>query len=88
MMYENIKKLREIYYNRDNFLSYVNDEINNDKNSSLAISISYDLKAGSYIKKAKIYQDLENKRAVHYADILNTLRILKHFYMSSLKANF
>lgn len=72
-MHENIKKLREIYDNGGNVLSYVKDETNNDKNSSLAISISYDLQAGSYIKKAKTYHDLENKRAGLYADVLNTL---------------
>lgn len=44
-MHENINKLREIYDNGGNVLSYVKDDSNNDKNSSLAISICYDLQA-------------------------------------------
>ena len=72
-MHKNLKKLREIYDNGGNVLSYVKGESNSDKNSSLAISISYDLQAGSYIKKAKMNQNFENKRAGLYADVLNTL---------------
>ena len=74
-MHENIKKLREIYDNGGNVLSYVKDETNNDKNSSLAISISYDLQAGSYIKKAKIYQDLENNAPFNEDIVEETMKI-------------
>ena len=53
-MYENIKKLREIYDNGGNVLSYVKSVSNSDKNSSLAISVSYDLQAGSYIESQNL----------------------------------
>lgn len=74
-MHEELRKLKELYDKGNNILSYIKESADNNANSSLAISISYDLQAGNYIKKAKLNQEFENERASIYAHILNDLGV-------------
>ena len=58
-MRKDLVKLKELYDKGDNIIEYLNDSSAEELNSSLAIAISYDLQAGSYVKKAKGNPDFE-----------------------------
>lgn len=72
-MRDELKKLRKIYENGGNILSYIKENTGNIGNSAEAIAISYDLQAGSYIKFSENNPEYENERARVYSDIINSL---------------
>ena len=72
-MFKDLRKLKELYDSGENILAYIKEEVNKNENSSIGISISYDLQAGSYIKKAKKNKKFEIMRAKIYANIIDKL---------------
>jgi uncharacterized protein YbaR (Trm112 family) len=70
---KNIAKLKALYDKGENIIEYVNNSSTEELDSSLAIAVSYDLQAGSYIIKAKENPDFENERALIYSNIINQL---------------
>ena len=73
-----IPKLKKIYSEGGNILEYVKNQFNIEKNNTFGIEISYDLQAGSYIKKYSDNLNYENTRAENFAKIINELGNAKY----------
>ncbi len=72
-MRKDLKKLKQLYCDNVNIIDYIKNETNAGKNTSEMIMISYDLQAGSYIKKALKYPEWENEYSNAYVKVLNQL---------------
>ena len=72
-MREDLAKLKKLYDSGGNIIEYLKGLSTEQTNSSLDIAISYDLQAGSYVRKAKENPDYEDERSSVYSDIINQL---------------
>jgi uncharacterized protein YbaR (Trm112 family)/ubiquinone/menaquinone biosynthesis C-methylase UbiE len=71
-MIENLKNVKKKFDNGENIIEYLK-KINTNQKIDNIVLISYDLQAGSYIKKAEKNPDYEEERAITYAKIINDL---------------
>ena len=72
-MHNDLLRLKKLYDGGSNIIEYLKNTSHDAIDSSLAIAISYDLQAGSYIKKAKENPKYEEERALVYSNIINQL---------------
>lgn len=73
LVHKNLAELKGLYDKGDNIIEHLNKLSTEELDSSLAIAISYDLQAGSYIKKANNNPEFEKERAAAYSSIINQL---------------
>ena len=72
-MRKDLKKIRKLYDEGVNIIKYIKNESQSDKNTSEMVMISYDLQAGSYIKKAQENPKWESEYSDAYAKIFDQL---------------
>jgi uncharacterized protein YbaR (Trm112 family) len=68
-----LRKIAQVYKDGGNIMSYLKTISNQDTNSKEAIAISYDLQAGSYIKKAKEDSSYIDEYTAKISEIINKL---------------
>jgi len=68
-----LRRIQQLYNDNVNIIDYLKNESNFHENTSEMITISYDLQAGSYIKKASEDPDWEDEFSQEYANVSNSL---------------
>ena len=71
-MKKDLKNLKTLYKKGENIIQHLRN-VNRGRISPEDIKISYDLQAGSYIKKAARFSKLEEERGVIYSEIIQSL---------------
>ena len=72
-MIDDLKTLKKLYEDGENIISYLKKKYDGEYSLSDLVSISYDIQAGSYIKKAQANPSYESERGQAFANVLNQL---------------
>ncbi len=74
-MFEDIHKIVEEYKNGNNLIKFLKENYSKTLNNNEITQLSYDIQAGSYVKKAEQNPDFEKERGKAYAEVIQSLGI-------------